>query len=139
MQAVGEGPYRAAMVKRGPGIHHIAINAPDVTAFLDRVSGSGWYLHPKSFATYKKHKTIWLSRPGVPMLVEVVEKVSPEGFDRDIEAFVSRIEVPLPHDKPLMADSLGVGESVQKSSSQRIFITIRGNRRTLEELVEVAG
>jgi hypothetical protein len=139
MQAVSEGPYRAAMVKRGPGIHHIAINAPDVTAFLDPVSGSGWYLHPTSLATYKKHKTIWLSRPGVPLLVEVVEKISPEDFERDIDAFISRIELPLPHDKPLMVDSLGVGGSIQRSSSQGIFITIGGNRQALEEFVDYAG
>lgn len=138
LQAIGDGPYREALVKRGPGIHHFGINAPDIVAFLDRVSGSGWYLHPTSLATYKELKTIWLSRPGVPILVEVVEKISREKSELDIDGFVTRIEVPLPDDKPLMADSLGLEGRVQKSSSQSLFITIGGKRLTWEEFVKIA-
>lgn len=138
LQAIGEGPYRDALVRRGPGFHHIAINAPDITEFLDRVSGSGWYLHPTSLATYKKLRTIWLSRPGVPILVEVVEKISREKSQLGVGRFVTRIEVPLPDDKPLMADSLGLEGSVLPSPSRGFFITIGGKRRALEELVKFA-
>ncbi|MBN1552610.1 VOC family protein [bacterium] len=138
LEAIGDGPYRDAMVKRGSGLHHIALNVSDVFAFLDRVSGSGWYLYPKSLATHRHFKTIWLTRPGVPILVEVVERISPDAAEREIGAFVSRIEVPMPDDKPHMVDSLGVGEAIQKSPNQDVFITIAENRLALQEFIAIA-
>jgi catechol 2,3-dioxygenase-like lactoylglutathione lyase family enzyme len=139
LQAIGEGPYGEAMAKRGPGLHHMAINVPDVPSFLDQVSGSGWYLHPTSLATYKKFETVWLSRPGVPMLVEVVETISRGTSEQDKDGFVTRIEVPLPEDKPRMADSLGLGRRFQPSPSHRSFITIGGTRGALEEFLKIDG
>ena len=74
MQANGNGPYMDALKKRGAGLHHIAIDVLDIDEFVKHLSGSGWLLHPKSLELYKSHKQIYLSRPGVPTLIEVQER-----------------------------------------------------------------
>lgn len=73
MEAIGPGPYKQALEKRGPGLHHIAIDVKNVETFVDSLSGSGWLLHPRSLHTLK-HKTAYLARPGFPCLIEVQEK-----------------------------------------------------------------
>lgn len=73
MQPNGPGPYQTAFNKRGVGLHHIAIDVLRIDEFVTSLSGSGWLLHPKSLKFYKSIKQVWLSRPGVPVLIEVNE------------------------------------------------------------------
>lgn len=70
MEPIGDGPYERALRERGPGLHHVALNVPSIERFLEQIDGSGWLLHPRSFAT---RPTIWLARPGVEALIEVHE------------------------------------------------------------------
>lgn len=74
MEPVKEGAYTRAMDKRGPGLHHIAIDVLNLESFLEGISNSGWLLHPKSIHTMKEFNTAYLARPGVPTLIEVQEK-----------------------------------------------------------------
>lgn len=67
-----DGPYQRALHKRGPGIHHLAIDVTNIEEFLAGVPG--WLLHPVSVRTLKQTKTAWLARPGFPALVEVQER-----------------------------------------------------------------
>lgn len=74
MQPIGPGPYQSAMERRGPGLHHVALLVDDLDAFLEAaVVGSGWLLHPRSFALRRDTGAVWLTRPGVEVLVEVSE------------------------------------------------------------------
>jgi len=134
IEPIGEGPYREAMAKRGPGVHHLAINVDDVMEFTRRVSGSGWYLHPTSLNTFEEFKTVWMARPGVPLLVEVVQR-SPMADSETVE-FVTRIEMPLPGTKPLLASAVGL-DQFRPSSEPGVFITINGDRKRLEDFVEL--
>lgn len=74
IQANGEGPYQRAMEKRGAGLHHVAITVPDMEAYLSHLSGSGWYLHPISLSSWKEVDTVWVTRPGMPFLVELIQR-----------------------------------------------------------------
>lgn len=74
MEPIKEGAYTRAMEKRGPGLHHIAIDVLNVEHFIDELSGSGWLLHPTSIKTLKQTQTAWLSRPGIPTLIEVQQR-----------------------------------------------------------------
>lgn len=136
LEPIGEGPYRDALQKRGPGLHHIAINVDDVMAFTGRISGSGWYLHAKSLITFEKHHTVWLARPGVPLLIEVVQTNSAAESER--APFVSRIEAPLPENKPLLSSALGIDQFLP-SPEPKVYLTIDGDRRLLEDLVAVSS
>lgn len=74
MEANGPGPYQNALNKRGEGLHHIAIDVTSTKDFVSNMVGSGWFLHSKSLELYLDSKQVWLSRPGVPVLIEVNEK-----------------------------------------------------------------
>ena len=74
MQPIGPGPYRRALEKRGPGLHHLAICVEDVRSFVSDIEGSGWLLHPASLDSYRSRRKVWLCRPGFPCLMEVDER-----------------------------------------------------------------
>jgi len=68
------GAYQRALEKRGPGLHHLAVDVLSLDSFLEAITPSGWLLHPVSLKTIKQTKTVWLSRPGFPALIEVHER-----------------------------------------------------------------
>jgi len=106
MEAIEDGPYRNSVKKRGFGLHHIAINISQLENYVEGLSGSGWYLHPKSLKTFKECKTIWLSRPGYPVLIEVH---SPTDFTIPDKYLVSQVNLPICKEKPQLIKSLNIG------------------------------
>lgn len=74
MESIKPGPYQRALEKRGPGLHHIAVDILNLEEFIQDISGSGWLLHPSSINSIKHHRTAYLARPGFPGLIEVQEK-----------------------------------------------------------------
>ena len=102
MEPVKPGAYARAMKKRGPGLHHIAVDVLDLESFVTGLAGSGWYLHPKSLLTIRKTKTAWLSRPGTGMLIDVQQR----NVLRAEPSFVSRLELPLSAKERAMIDAL---------------------------------
>jgi len=106
MEPVQEGAYQRAIQKRGPGLHHIAIDVLDLESYVVQLSESGWLVHPKSLITMKKTRTVYLARPGIPTLIEVQER---EKFSEK-PLFITRLEVPFPEDKMGMISALGVSE-----------------------------
>jgi hypothetical protein len=74
MEPIKPGAYQRAMEKRGPSLHHLAIDVPKLEEFLISIAGSGWLLHPRSVETIPRVRTAYLSRPGFPALIEVQEK-----------------------------------------------------------------
>ncbi|MDF1666215.1 MAG: hypothetical protein P1V97_30945 [Planctomycetota bacterium] len=113
MQATGPGPYKTALDKRGPGLHHVALDVLSIDDFVRSLSGSGWLLHPKSLDFYKAQKLVFLCRPGVPILIEVqqVEKF----YDDDV-SFIEEMEFPFGENRLrdiLCCDRLKTGDKVR--------------------------
>ena len=79
IEALGAGPYADALQKRGPGLHHIGIDVPDIDAFLKTLGGTGWHLHHCSFETRRTANTVWLVQRGVGAMVEVHERAPAPG------------------------------------------------------------
>lgn len=104
MQAIGEGPYKRALVKRGPGLHHIAVDVPSLEEFLSGLASSGWLLHPASVKTMAASRTAYLARPGMPMLIEVQERA---GITRTGQ-LVRSLTLPLPPEAPRLLAALGL-------------------------------
>ncbi|MDD4976749.1 MAG: VOC family protein [Bacteriovorax sp.] len=71
MEPLAKGPYHRALHKRGPGVHHIAIDVLNLELYLESIASSGWLLHPMSIKTIKEAHTAYLARPGFPALIEV--------------------------------------------------------------------
>lgn len=101
-----EGPYSRALVKRGPGLHHIAIDVLDVESFADGLSDTGWLLHPRSLYTIKETQTLWLARPSMPMLIEVQQR-------KKIETkplFIQHMTMGLDRENLRLLEALGVNQ-----------------------------
>lgn len=135
MEAVdATGPYGKALQRRGPGLHHIAINVAGLSDYIDSLAGSGWYLLPQSLKTIHNGKTAWLCRPGVKGLIEVHERPY-----RAAAPFVSLLELPIPSGEERLLSRLPPkGHSlagVHASNSEIGAITFCGQRVEFGELV----
>lgn len=128
MEPKGSGSYQRALEKRGPGIHHFAIDVLDLSGYLQSISGSGWLLHLNSINAIKEYKTAYLARPGFPGLIEVQqkEKIS-EG-----SLFVEKVTVSLDSKQMHLVQALGLENIVIPGEPSSI--TLAGNNIELKEL-----
>lgn len=114
MEAVKPGAYQRAMEKRGPGIHHLAIDVPQIENYLESLSGTGWLLHPMSIHTLKHIKTAYLARPGFPGLIEVKENQD----TKSDKPFVNTIELQMDPSLTSLLKPVGLDAIVQPSSKE---------------------
>lgn len=133
IEAMSEGPYARALSKRGPGLHHIALNVSHLEKFIHGLSGSGWYLHPSSLKSIRDSKTAWLTRPGIPMLVEVFATNHSVQNSNDT-LFVSSVEIPLSDHKPGLLAALCTAH-IQPSGDSEVWLTIENTRSPLSEII----
>jgi catechol 2,3-dioxygenase-like lactoylglutathione lyase family enzyme len=84
-----EGPYMRSFLKRGIGLHHIALDVDNLMEFVEFMDDIGWLLHPISLKNYSQKSAIYFARPGVGVLFEVEEKKIAKG-----NAFISGINAP---------------------------------------------
>jgi hypothetical protein len=117
MEAIGPGPYQQAMGKRGPGIHHLAIDVPNLESYLESLDGAGWLLHPRSIKMIKVARTAYLARPGFPALIEVQES----SIGKKDERFVNEVGVDLNSDSVRLLNAVGL-ESIVKPSDEVNFL-----------------
>lgn len=121
LQPIGPGPYARALARRGPGLHHVAIDVADARAYA--LGREGWLLHPRSLDTWAATKTLWLARPGVGVLVEVQERAS---VTAEVGApTVERVEVP--GDDARRVEALGCG-CLRPSADGAAWLTLGGAR-----------
>jgi len=119
MEPFKDGAYKRALEKRGPGIHHLAIDVTNIETYIESLAQSGWLLHPRSLKTIKQVKTAYLARPGFPALIEVQENKTLE----EKPLFVNLIE--LPFDSSLEKLLLPIGcENVVKKNEGELLITL---------------
>lgn len=113
MEPVKPGAYQRAMDKRGPGIHHFAIDILSLEEFLRSISGSGWLLHPMSIETIKRGKTAYLARPGFPALIEVQERE----LLSERPLFVQKVEMAIPSGLGKLLPAIGLEQIVQPTAN----------------------
>ena len=88
---ISDGPYQSAMKKRGPSLHHIAIDVLNLKDCLSRAEALGWQLHPISHKSIPEYQTAWLFHKEIPTLIEVHERknLSTSAYK------VSKVELPV--------------------------------------------
>jgi hypothetical protein len=127
MEARDTGSYRKALEKRGPGIHHLAIDVLDLEGFLSSIAGSGWFLHLNSLQTMKDFRSAYLARPGFPTLIEVQEKA--ELMDGPL--FVDGVMLPFDPGLAHLLKSVGLHQTVTSGSPS---LRLGGKQIELEAL-----
>lgn len=111
IEAIGEGPYQTTLIKRGTGLHHIALDVLSIDEYVRNLARSGWLLHPKSLEFYNSHKQVYLCRPNVPVLIEVQER---KEFN-DNAYFINKLEFPFAESRlldNLECNSLKLGNEI---------------------------
>ena len=129
MEPTKSGAYKNALDKRGPGLHHLAIDVLQLDPYLSSLAGSGWLLHPTSFQTIQKSRTVYLARPGFPALIEVQERPQ---LDNKPE-FVTGLELPFTPDLTRLLPYVGLKETVRPSAEAALQLGTF--RVTLENLL----
>lgn len=139
MEPLAQGPYRRALEKRGPGLHHLAIDVASLEDFAAAISGSGWLLHPASLAMMKSSRTIYLSRPGFPGLIEVQEREPVARSGRATpNTFVDTVRFPSSSvssvDFDRLIEAIGLSKHVVVGS-EKLSLTIQGREFDFKELL----
>lgn len=128
MEAFKPGAYQSAMNKRGPGVHHLAVDVENLESYIDSLSGSGWLLHPKTLKTIKESRTAYLARPGFSSLIEVREQTQFEARG----LFISSISLKMDASLSGLLKFAGL-DSIVKASSETELIA-DGQKIKIENL-----
>lgn len=111
MEPTSSGPYLRALEKRGPGLHHIAIDVTDIDKYIASIIQTGWLLHPQSIQTLKQTKTAYLARPGFPALIEIQENLK---IIRE-KPFVKKISIPFDSSLIKLLEPIGQFDIIQRT------------------------
>lgn len=130
MEATGPGPYRTALDKRGPGLHHVAVHVASLETYVASLAGSGWLLHPRSLHTYDHRKAVYLARPGLHTLIEVQQD---DAVEHGGNRFISEIAIvgDVSHERLLSA--LGVS-GLRLAAPNDGSLVIAGRRIPISDL-----
>jgi hypothetical protein len=123
MEAKESGSYQRALKKRGPGLHHLAIDVLDIESFLGSLAGTGWLMHLNSVKALRDFRTVYLARPGFPALIEVHEKKKLKSGS----PFVEGVTLPLGKDHAGLVSAVGLDDILQPSNGSP-SLTMRGQR-----------
>ena len=129
MEAISEGPYKLALEKRGPGLHHIAIGVEDLLKFIKKIAYSGWFLHPACLSAVQEKSTAWLVRPMLP-LIEVSEKQ--KNCDKETK-LITEIFLPEINFNGKLFSEIGL-DVVKKSQDKNSFIMFGSRKFNLKDL-----
>ncbi|NJN17085.1 MAG: hypothetical protein HC822_12830 [Oscillochloris sp.] len=77
IESIGDGPYRNALQKRGAGLHHIGFVTDHIGNAVDYFAQQRLLLHPITLKTVAQG-VIWMCRPEIPFLVELVDVAGSE-------------------------------------------------------------
>lgn len=131
MEAIGPGPYRNALEKRGPGLHHVAVNVASIDEYVASLAGSGWLLHPASLRTLARRKTVYLARPGLRALIEVQQRARSRGR----RSFISEVFIDGAREHQRLLDVLRV-PGLRVAGKKGAGVVIGARRVALADLTD---
>ncbi len=130
MEPAKPGAYSRALEKRGPGLHHLAIDVLHLEDYIESLAGSGWLLHPTSVKTMRKTQTAYLARPGFPGLIEVQQKAELQ----ERVPFVEGISIPFETKFMSLVTHIGL-EHIVRPSSDGVEFSMGGQRIKMGDLL----
>lgn len=127
VEGISDGPYKKAMFKRGPSLHHIAVDVLDINTFSMHAEMIGWKLHPISAETLT-YKTAWFYLEGVPTLIEAHQKKTLSTKP----AKVTKLEIAIQNDQLALFEGIGLGNIV--TPNQECFVTVDDQRLRFNQI-----
>ncbi len=133
VEPIKPGAYQRAMEKRGAGLHHLAIDVPDLEEYIRSIENSGWLIHPSSIRIMKKNHVAYLVRPGFPALIEVQEnKVVPPS-----SIFVEQISLQMDMLFSNLLKNVGLADIV-RPSIEETELSLAGKSIQLKDILSEA-
>lgn len=132
MEPIGPGPYQRALEKRGPGLHHLAVDVESIDDYLAGLASSGWLLHPASLRTLAERRTVYLARPGLRALIEV-QQAGGGSSPPDGRPFVSEVFVAGDPGHQRLLDALRV-PGLRLAGPEGAGLVIAGQRLAVADL-----
>jgi hypothetical protein len=130
IQAIADGPYSRALEKRGPGLHHIGCVCGDIEKEMSECSMRRLLLHPISLRT-RKVGVVWLCRPEVPYLVELMENPEQSAIRFD----QATIRLPVGTRMPRFASMVSSNLTIETGDIQNIVLTAGGMEVSIDPKV----
>lgn len=130
MEPAKPGAYQRAMEKRGPGIHHLAIDVPDLEDYIQSIENSGWFLHPSSIRIMKRARVVYLTRPGFPALIEVQE----QNEENNSSAFVETVTLQMENSLAHLIEHVGLADIIHPSKKET-ELSLAGRIVRLQDLL----
>lgn len=121
VQAVADGPYATALHKRGPGLHHIGCVCSDIDREVADGQIGRMLLHPTSLHM-RQFGVVWLCRPGVPYLVELMENPEDSAKTYGKAAILLPVGIAIPP----FASALSSNLTVEAGCSPAIRVILGG-------------
>ncbi len=134
IEPIRSGPYQKAIEKRGPGLHHLAIDVSHLEEYIESLAGSGWLLHPLSIKTIKQIQIAYLARPGFPSLIEVQQKENWNESENINNLFITEVFAPMDTKFLPLIQSLNL-ETVVKPSTNGLQFTMGGHTIKMQDLL----
>lgn len=128
LEAISKGAYQRALEKRGPSLHHLAIDVLNVEKFLPMAEKAGWQIHPITEKTLSHH-TAWLFCKGIPALIEVHQRKELSSKSPK----VSKIEMPIQREQISLFEAIGLGNTV--SAGEKLRVTVDGKSWSFDEIL----
>lgn len=123
LQAIKNGPYKRTLEKRGAGLHHIGVFVFSLDAFLKRLPGTGWNIHPASSSKLREAGTVYLFSKNVPLIIEVREH--PLSMPLNLAPVVEKLRVKTTADIESAVSCLNIPE-LQWSATEETALQVSG-------------
>jgi len=129
---IGDGPYKKALIKRGYGLHHIAICTDDFEEYNEKLSNLGWYIHPNSMKKYYHNKAMFYIKPGVKTIIELLIKNELMDGERFIEEVIVNVDKRLEN----CINGLGI-KGLKCSTDKESYFIINNTKIAISEIVQM--
>lgn len=128
MQPTGPGPYENAYQKRGDSLHHIAFCVDDINAIAKGAQKVGWERPPKSLPYLESMGQLWLCKPGIPTLIEIVQ-----GRANYDSQFAEKLYLPITEFEMRLFDIFEC-QNIEQTNHSFPFINLNGQEIALQNL-----
>jgi hypothetical protein len=116
-------------LKRGTGIHHIAICTDDFESFNEKLAGLGWFVHPNSLRNYKKGETVFYVKPGVGTILELITKKKVLSGD----SFITEVMINVEKGRENCINGIGL-KGLKCSTSEDGYLVINGRKWLVKDM-----
>jgi catechol 2,3-dioxygenase-like lactoylglutathione lyase family enzyme len=129
VEPVKKTAYARTFKKSGYGLHHIAVDVPDLEKYVDGLYDSGWLLHPWSLEAARTFNTVYLCRPGLGFVIEVQKRERGTA-----PRLIERIALPLSKTAGAMVAAAGLADAVSAAPEAELFFSNKRSIRVAELL-----